>query len=118
MQACLLLLLAEQPDHGYDLVSRLPALGFDGVDAATTYRALRGLERAGSVTSRWTPSNAGPARRVYRLTARGRTVLADYGGLLRHDQVQVTRYLCRLDEIVNTAAQEPDGAGSATSSVS
>jgi DNA-binding PadR family transcriptional regulator len=103
LHACLLLLLAERPDHGYDLVPRLAPLGLSGVDGATTYRALRALEREGHVGSQWTPSPGGPARRVYHLTREGQATLAAVGGQLRRDQAQVMRFLGRLDALLDHA---------------
>lgn len=99
LHACLLLLLAERPDHGYDLVSRLAPLGLTGIDGASTYRALRALEREGCIGSRWTPSPGGPARRVYHLTREGQSTLAAVGTQLRRDQAEVGRYLNRLEAL-------------------
>src|SRR5688572_21574431 len=47
----LLLLLAEGPTHGYDLLERLTARGFVAgeVDPGYLYRTLRGMEAAGAV---------------------------------------------------------------------
>ena len=39
------------------------------------YRHLRQLENDGLVLSEWETEGAGPARRVYRLTAEGREML-------------------------------------------
>ena len=51
MAPCLLLLLAERADHGYDLVARLrPLIDMDG-DAGAVYRTLRHLEHDGLVCS-------------------------------------------------------------------
>jgi phosphoheptose isomerase len=70
LQPCLLLLLKEEPGYGYDLVTRLKALGIDD-ESAAVYRALRTLEEKGAVYSYWNTSSAGPARRMYRLTPAG-----------------------------------------------
>ena len=70
LHPCLLLLLKEQPGYGYDLVARLKKLGVDD-DPATVYRALRTLEERNAVSSHWSTSTTGPARRVYRLTPAG-----------------------------------------------
>jgi PadR family transcriptional regulator PadR len=113
LHACLLLLLAERPDHGYDLVSRLAALGLPSADGATTYRALRALEREEYVGSRWTPSHGGPARRVYHLTREGQAALAAVGSQLRSDQAQVGRYLTRLDALLDRADTRSAAAGGA-----
>jgi PadR family transcriptional regulator PadR len=74
----LLLLAACQsgPLHGYALIERL-RLGSDGqfdLPEGTIYPALHRLEQAGLLTSRW--SDEGPRRRrLYEITARGRTTL-------------------------------------------
>ncbi|WP_051342905.1 helix-turn-helix transcriptional regulator [Pseudonocardia spinosispora] len=71
LQPCLLLLLRERSDHGYDLASRLRELNVAEGDPGAVYRALRGLERHGLVRSTWHTSDAGPARRTYQLTTEG-----------------------------------------------
>ena len=70
----LLLLLRGSPAHGYDLSRRLAEHGLKA-DASAVYRALRLLENQGHVRSAWTTSPDGPARRVYRLTPKGRRLL-------------------------------------------
>lgn len=72
----LLLLLAESPGHGYELVERLKDVGFTDGRAGSLYRELRHLEDEGLVTSHWEASQTrGPARRVYALTTAGRRSL-------------------------------------------
>ena len=73
--ACLLLLLAESPGHGYQLMERLKPLGFDWNGPGPIYRELRALEEAGLVVSSWAVGRTGPGRRVYELTAEGRASL-------------------------------------------
>ncbi|MGH2743035.1 MAG: PadR family transcriptional regulator, partial [Thermoleophilaceae bacterium] len=58
MSPCILLLLGEQRAHGYDLLARLPQLGFaasqrDGryADSGFVYRTLHKLEKDGLVCS-------------------------------------------------------------------
>jgi poly-beta-hydroxybutyrate-responsive repressor len=71
----LLLLLAEAPGHGYELIDRLRTAGFEN-RAGSLYRELRRLEDEGLVTSYWEASQTrGPARRVYELTNDGRRAL-------------------------------------------
>ena len=60
LQPCLLLLVKEEPGYGYDLVTRLKALGIDD-DSAAVYRSLRTLEEKGAVYSYWNTSSTGPA---------------------------------------------------------
>jgi poly-beta-hydroxybutyrate-responsive repressor len=71
LQPCLLLLLREQPDHGYELAARLRPMHDGDGDAGGIYRALRGLERQGLVRSEWHMSSTGPARRTYFVTDEG-----------------------------------------------
>jgi poly-beta-hydroxybutyrate-responsive repressor len=94
LQPCLLLLLREQPGYGYDLVTRLKALGIDD-DSAAVYRALRTLEEKGAVYSYWNTSSAGPARRMYRLTPAGEEQLQTSVEALAETHLAIERYLCR-----------------------
>ena len=71
----LLLLLAEAPGHGYELMERLKPLGFDWGGPGPIYRELRSLENGGLVASAWSAPRAGPVPRVYELTDEGRRAL-------------------------------------------
>ena len=71
----LLLLLAEAPGHGYELMERLKPLGFDWGGPGPIYRELRALEGAELVASAWSAPRAGPVPRVYELTTAGRQAL-------------------------------------------
>lgn len=71
LRPCILLLLREQPAHGYDLLERLGPLGFRREDPGRLYRALRALEQQGFVQSAWERSGTGPDRRIYVLTRAG-----------------------------------------------
>jgi PadR family transcriptional regulator, regulatory protein PadR len=98
LQPCLLLLIAESPAHGYDLLERLTAFGFEG-DPGGLYRALRSMESDGLVHSRWQLSPSGPGRRHYQLTVRGQEQLhACAAGLLETQHV-VEAYLERYDAV-------------------
>lgn len=76
LTAWLLLLLRDGESYGRALLGRLSDRGIS-VDAGLAYRTLRALERDGAVTSRWTEPQAGPRRRSYRLTRKGRRRLAE-----------------------------------------
>src|ERR1700733_11491071 len=60
LQPCLLLLLAERADHGYELAARLRPLHDGEGDSGGVYRALRSLEKHGLVRSEWRAWAAGP----------------------------------------------------------
>jgi PadR family transcriptional regulator PadR len=75
-EPALLLLLADGPTHGYELLERLPdLLGEERVDVGNVYRALRALEEEGLVVSEWQAKLPGPARRTYTITDEGRAAL-------------------------------------------
>ncbi len=76
LRFCLLLLVAERPGHGYDLVERLRPFGYEHDDPAQTYRALHWLEGAGLVSPVWETEGPGPARRVFSVTDAGRRMVA------------------------------------------
>jgi poly-beta-hydroxybutyrate-responsive repressor len=110
LQPCLLLLIAEAPAHGYDLIERLAEFGFER-DPGGLYRALRAMEGDGLVRSEWQLSSAGPGRRHYELTSRGQEQLQAWAeGLLetRHVvEAYIQRYTAveeRLQAIEATAA--------------
>jgi len=77
LRPVVLLMLAEAPCHGYELMGRLKEFGMDqsAADPSILYRMLRNMEREGQAESSLNDSGAGPARKVYRLTAEGREVL-------------------------------------------
>lgn len=90
----LLLLIFERPGHGYDLIDRLKAMGLPDVEPGHVYRVLRGLERERSLISVWETAGAGPARRCYELTAKG-----------RDDLRSCIARLAQLDQVIRACLQ-------------
>src|SRR5689334_7369049 len=80
LRPCLLLLIREQPSHGYDLLVRLDRLGFRRVDPGRLYRTLRAMEHERLVESSWELSVAGPSRRTYELSEDGEDWLHAWAG--------------------------------------
>ena len=99
LRASLLLLIAEKPAHGYDLLEQIAELGLKNVDPGGLYRTLRRMEQDGLVDSEWEHSSAGPARRGYRLTEEGVDWLHVWAGALREGRRYLTAYLSRYDRI-------------------
>ena len=69
--------LAQGASHGY-AIARAVETGSDAalrMGEGTLYPVLRTLEQDGLVTSEWEAVESGPARKVYRITARGRAEL-------------------------------------------
>jgi poly-beta-hydroxybutyrate-responsive repressor len=100
LRPCVLLLLREQPAHGYDLLERLRVLGFSRSDPGRLYRALRAMETDGLVRSAWEPSDSGPDRRIYELTRPGMEALHDAAQSLLQTNVILGVFLSRYAEFV------------------
>ena len=104
LRPCILLLLREEPAHGYDLLERLRPLGFERDDPGRLYRSLRGLEDEGLVRSAWEPSGTGPDRRIYELTREGVEQLHVASKSLAEGRELLGFFLSRYEEFV---AREP-----------
>lgn len=111
LRPSLLLLLAEAPSHGYDLLEQLAELGLPTADPGGLYRVLRALEREGLVSSWWETSEAGPARRTYELTDEGRDWLHAWAGALAEGRRIVGVFLRRYSRVVRTGGDVELGRG-------
>ena len=95
----LLLLLAEAPGHGYELMERLRPLGFDWGGPGPIYRELRIVEDAGLISSDWFVGRSGPGRRVYEITPSGRESLdRSVAGVLALQRL-ISEYQIRVQAI-------------------
>jgi poly-beta-hydroxybutyrate-responsive repressor len=95
----LLALLRDRPTHGYELIAELPTLlGAERVDVGNVYRALRGLEERGLVTSEWREDLPGPAKRTYEITDEGRRALERWAQWLREARGRIDTLIARLEE--------------------
>jgi poly-beta-hydroxybutyrate-responsive repressor len=100
LRPCILLLLREQPAHGYDLLERLRPLGFVRDDPGRLYRALRSLEAERLVRSAWEGSDSGPDRRVYEVTRAGMEELHNQSHGIAESAKTLERFLSRYSEFV------------------
>jgi poly-beta-hydroxybutyrate-responsive repressor len=100
LRPCLLLLLREHPAHGYELLERLGAFGFDRSDPGGLYRTLRALEDDGLVHSAWEKSAAGPDRRIYELTRAGGEELHRQAKALAAGRDVLAAFVSRYEEFV------------------
>lgn len=99
----ILLLLSEQPGHGYELVARLRELCFGHVDHPAVYRALAQLEADGMVAAS-AETVAGQARRVHRLTASGDEALRVWMGVIKQEHDALSNVLKRYQDTGTTSA--------------
>jgi len=107
VQPWILLQLAKQPAHGYELMEGLaqqddqPAL-----DPGTLYRILRFFEEEGIVSSEWETGGAGPARRVYKVTDQGMDYLHVWAAAVRRDRDRLDRFLADYESYLKTIQGE------------
>jgi PadR family transcriptional regulator PadR len=71
--------LSGRPAHGYVIIQEIRRRSGGAFDLSegTIYSALRRLEDAGLLSSRWAAADSRRQRRVYSLTRSGRRALAD-----------------------------------------
>jgi PadR family transcriptional regulator PadR len=81
IEHCVLALLERSPQYGFDLVRTLAAVEGLGTSEGTIYPLLSRLRKDELLETTWQPSDQGPPRRYYVLTAQGRTALE---GFRRH----------------------------------
>ena len=81
--------------YGYDIAKRLQRVnaGESLFKDGTVYPVLRALSAAEFLTSRVEPSSAGPPRRYYRITRKGRALLAQWSGIWTQTRDFVDRVL-------------------------
>lgn len=82
----LLLLRKKKQAYGYELAQEVNQQALTGanIERGAVYRTLRTLEANGHVVSDWDVSGSGPARRHYRLTARGEEHLQEWAMVVEH----------------------------------
>ncbi len=105
LRPCLLLMIGEAPAHGYDLLERLRAVGFNKVDPGLLYRSLRAMEQEGLVKSNWTDSEVGPPRRTYELSEEGLDWLHAWAGSLRETERTIGLFLTRYNMFASDASR-------------
>jgi PadR family transcriptional regulator PadR len=82
-----LVLLDEQPTHGYRLLERLAEAGHADVTGGTLYPLLARLGDKGWTEYRWEHDGSGPGRKVFSVTEAGRehldVLLREWGDVSR-----------------------------------
>lgn len=105
----LLLLLAEEPRHGYRLVDSLLRLGFGPVDRPSVYRALADLQGDGLLHSWEASSTAGSARQEYGVTQAGLHMLSQWMDVVAEERAALDAVLKRFDNLPPEDAERDDG---------
>ena len=98
-EPAVLLVLRDNPGHGYELLEQLQTLmPAERIDMGNLYRILRSLERDGLVDSTWDESAPGPAKRVYVITPSGRRVLGQWVEAFKNIEQQIAAFTERYME--------------------
>jgi len=105
LQPSILMALKSKPSYGYELIQGICRFGFVEGQAppGMIYRHLRDLEKNGQVASEWETDGAGPAKRVYQLTAEGAEVL---DGWVRYMKKQAETLLRFIDDYASSDDSE------------
>ncbi len=106
LRPAILLLLRQDPSHGYTLIEDLRREGLidEDLDPAVVYRYMREMEEEGLLTSEWDTAGGGVPRRVYRLTPAGEE-------FIRGCIVNLRRTRRRLGRIFRLYRQQFPGEG-------
>ena len=98
VQPWLLLLMAQRPAHGYELMEQLAReKDTPGVDPGLLYRTLRQFEKDGLVRSSWDTKGSGAARRVYEITDEGREYLHAWAVNIHRTRERLDRFLAEYE---------------------
>jgi PadR family transcriptional regulator PadR len=102
LEYCVMALIGDDERYGFELVQRLR--DFDGVvtTEGTIYPLLSRLRKDGRVETSWRESDAGPPRRYYRLTDRGRESLARF-------EAEWSRFRSSVDAVLAGRPDQEDG---------
>lgn len=97
----LLLLLAEESSHGYELTERYSKLGFTEADSdpGAIYRTLKLLESEGFIKSKWLTETGGPAKKIYSITPEGLEILSGWIAELKKRKETLEIFLNRYNRL-------------------
>ena len=88
----MLLHLREWDSHGYELMEKVMQFGVESLDQGNFYRLLRQLEKDALVTSEWSVTSGGPAKRIYSITEAGEQYLEMWAGSLSYYQKMLDQF--------------------------
>ena len=99
LEPVLLILLNEQPGHGYTLLGDLEVFGMGTIHPSVVYRTLRELEGLGWIQSDWNvETTQGPPRRNYHLTLLGQDALRNWKLELERTNNLISKLIPRIIE--------------------
>jgi len=98
----MLLLLAEESSHGYELADRYQQLGLTEAesDVGAIYRTLKAMEKDGFVKFSWETHSQGPAKKVYSITPAGLELLLKWAQEIGDRKRKLDRFLGRVNQVI------------------
>ncbi|WP_369903583.1 PadR family transcriptional regulator [Bacillus manliponensis] len=78
LDGCILAIIQEGEIYGYELTEKLQGYGFHSFSEGTIYPLLLRMQKEGLITSELRKSTAGPKRKYYSLTNKGREEVANF----------------------------------------
>lgn len=77
--AFILLILSMEPTHGLGILSKMDEIApGHRLDTAVIYRVLKKLELENDIEAEWQDSDAGPKKKVYHITDKGKDTLKSF----------------------------------------
>lgn len=97
----LLLILSEEPSHGYELTEKYSEFGFTEADSdpGAVYRTLKLLDSDGFIRSKWKTDEPGPAKKVYSITDKGSKLLSSWAKEIKERRNTLEFFLKRYDKL-------------------
>ena len=77
LDGCVLAIIEKETVYGYELSQKLQQVGLHDVSEGTIYPVLLRLQKNKLIVGEMRPSESGPNRKYYQLTAEGKKVLSD-----------------------------------------
>lgn len=97
----MLLLLAEKPAHGYELMEKYSSFGFTNADsdAGAIYRTLKILETKGFIKSEWETDKPGAAKKIYSITDDGHELLNKWIAEIKQRKKTLELFIKRFESL-------------------
>ena len=97
----LLLILSEEPSHGYELAEKYTEFGFTGAgsDPGAIYRTLKLLGSDGFIKAKWKTDEPGPAKKIYSITADGLKLLSSWTKEIKERKKTFELFLERYNKL-------------------
>ena len=119
VQPIILFLLAESPDHGYELIQKIAHTALwqeTPPDPTGVYRVLRDMESRGLIRSDVTSaSRAGMGKRIFSITDAGRACMANWTETLEDYRRGIDQVIVRLREALAKPSESPADQSAETS---